>query len=93
MAASQVVISAYIRLYSKSQLEAALRIALHDRASGVVMTQVNFQDGGGSGTPIVGDPNEVIEILELALRQIEGGSTQPKPMMAAVQFNRRRSET
>lgn len=95
MAVSRTVIDAYIRCYSKSQLEDALRIALHDRATGVLVTQVSFQDGGGSGTPISGDPNEIIEILELALKQIEsGGETHRAPALsAAVNFNRRRTET
>lgn len=94
MAVSRAVVSAYIRCYSETQLEEALRIALHDRATGVLVTQVNFQDGGGTGTPIAGDPNEIIEILEFALRQIETGDTHvAPPMVAAINFNRRRCET
>ena len=96
MAVSQTVISAYRRCYSAAQLEEALRVALNDRATGVLVTQISFQDGGGSGTPITGDPNEIIEILERALQQIETGADtnkQPPPMTSAVTFNNRRSET
>jgi len=92
VAVSQTVISAYRRCYSKAQLEEALRIALHDRATGVLVTQVNFQDGGGSGAPIAGDPNEIIEILEITLQQIERG-TAGGPMNSAFNFNTRRLET
>jgi hypothetical protein len=96
VAVSRTVISAYRRCYSVPQLEEALRVALHDRATGVLVTQVSFQDGAGSGTPITGDPNEIIEILELTLQQIESGAepnAAPPPMTAPINFNRRRSET
>jgi hypothetical protein len=96
VAVSRTVISAYRRCYSVAQLEEALRVALNDRAAGVLVTQVSFQEGGGSGTPISGDPNEIIEILEITLQQIESGAKSnapPPPMTAAMNFNRRRSET
>jgi hypothetical protein len=96
MAVSGVVIKAYRRLYTQAQLEAALKQALADRAAGVHVTQVNFQDGGGSGQMIGGDPNEVIEILELTLQSIEAdantGSGVPG-LASSVNFAFRRSET
>lgn len=94
MAVSRTVIAAYKRCYSKSQLEEALRIALHDRATGVMMTQVNFQDGGGSGVPITGDPNEVIEILEIALQEMESGTADGmQPLTSCINFSTRRFES
>ena len=93
MAVSRTVIDAYIRCYSEAQLEEALRVALNDRAAGVMVTQVSFQDGGGSGTPITGDPNEIIEILELALRKIDDGENHAPPLTAAVNFHTRRYQT
>jgi len=93
VAVSKTVISAYKRCYTFEQLTEALQIALNDRASGVLVTQVSFQEGGGSGQPITGDPNEIIEILELTLQDIEnGGSTRP-PLAAGINFSTRRSET
>lgn len=94
MAVSQLVLSAYLRIYTRSQIEQALAAALADRAAGVVMTQVSFQDGGGSGQPISGNPNEIIETMELCLRQLDGeASTGPPPLSTAVNFSLRRSET
>jgi hypothetical protein len=94
VAASETVISAYLRIYSKAQLTAALTQALADRASGVQVTQVNFQDGGGAGQVIAGDPNEVIEILELCLQRLENpDAAGPKPLSARMSFRFRRSET
>ena len=94
MAASETVISAYLRIYTPAELRSALSIALNDRASGVLVTQVNFSEGGGTGQMITGDPNEVIEILELCLQRLENpAQTGPKPMAAGMNFRTRRSET
>jgi hypothetical protein len=94
MAVSETVIAAYRRLYTRAQLEAALAKALADRASGVLVTQVSFQDGGGSGVPISGNPNELIETLEVALQQLdETRAAGPPPLSTAVNFSLRRSET
>jgi hypothetical protein len=93
VAVSRTVIAAYKRCYSRSQLEDALRIALNDRAAGVMVTQINFQDGGGSGVPITGDPNEIIEILELTLQEIESGTESRPPLAAGINFATRRTET
>lgn len=87
------MIDAYKRLYKKHELEQALRVALNDRASGVLVTQVNFQDGGGSGVPIQGDPNEIIEILELALKEIDSGQEAQTPLASGFNFSCRRMET
>ena len=94
MAVSPIVISAYQRRFTRAQLEAALDQALNDLASGVRLTQVNFQDGGGSGQVIEGDPTELVEILELALRAVESGVAASQGGLAAgVNFSCRRVET
>lgn len=93
MAVSETVISAYLRLYSEAQLEEALGIALADRASGVVTTQVNFETGGGSGQVISGDPNEIIEILELCLQRLDGAEARKPPLASRFSFASRRFET
>jgi hypothetical protein len=94
MALSSLVVAAYRRIYSRAQMMEALAAALSDRASGVTITQVNFQDGGGAAVPIKGDPNEIIEILELCLQQIDGtaGDAAP-PLTSTANFSLRRSET
>lgn len=94
MAVSRTIIAAYKRCYTRAELQAALKIALNDRASGVQVTQVNFQDGGGSGQMITGDPNEVCEILEICLQELDGdAATGPAPLCAGANFRTRRSET
>jgi hypothetical protein len=96
MAVSRSVIDAYKRLYNRAEVEAALKQALNDRASGVQVTQINFQDGGGSGQMIGGDPNEVIETLELVLQAMDAGEnaiTGPPGLASSVNFSLRRSET
>lgn len=87
------MIAAYLRIYTPAELKSALAQALNDRASGVVVTQINFQDGGGAGQVISGDPNEVIETLELCLQRLEGRDNGPKPLAAGMNFSTRRSET
>lgn len=93
MAVSETVISAYLRIYSASELSTALGIALNDRASGVMVTQANFADGGGSGQMISGDPNEIIEILEICLQRLDDPSRGQKPLASILNFATRRSET
>ena len=92
MAASETVIAAYLRIYTPAELKSALAVALNDRATGVQVTQVSFQDGGGSGQVISGDPNEIIEILELCLQRLADPNAR-KPLASAFNFNFRRSET
>lgn len=93
MAISRTIIAAYKRCYTSPELLAALKIALNDRATGVQLTQISFQDGGGSGQIIAGDPNEVIEILELCLQELADVTQGPQPLAAGVNFSTRRSET
>lgn len=94
MAVSETVISAYLRLYTRAEIEQALAVALADRASGVLMTQVNFESGGGSGQAIAGDPNEVIEILEICLQRLDDPqAVAKKPLASRMNFSTRRYET
>jgi len=94
VAVSETVIAAYQRIYNPAELRSALGIALNDRASGVLVTHVNFQDGGGSGQMISGDPNEIIEILEICLQRIDDpAAATKKPLAAKMNFSPRRSET
>jgi len=94
MAVSRLMIDAYKRHYTIAQLSAAQKQALADRTSGVQITQINFQDGGGSGVMISGDPNEIIEICEVALQEMEETrEIGVKPLAAAMNFSSRRFET
>ena len=94
MAVSETVIAAYLRIYTSAELRSALSVALNDRASGVQVTQINFDAGGGSGQVISGDPNEIIEILELCLQRLyDPSATQQKPLSARMNFSTRRTET
>lgn len=94
MAVSETVIAAYLRIYTAAELKSALAIALNDRATGVVVTQVNFSEGGGSGQMISGDPNEIIEILELCLQRVDDPTSKAaKPLSSVMNFSTRRSET
>jgi hypothetical protein len=94
VAVSRTVISAYLRLYTPEQLETALAAALADRASGVLVTNISFAEGGGSGQAIQGDPNEIIEILELCLQRLDNpDAPDHQPLASRVNFSRRRFET
>lgn len=94
MAVSRTVIAAYKSAYTLAELRAMLKTALDERASGVTVTQVNFQEGGGTGQVMASDPNEMIEILQIAISELEAGdSLGPLPMASRVTFRNRRSET
>lgn len=94
MAVSRTVIAAYRSAYTLAELRAMLKTALEERASGVHVTQINFQDGGGSGQVMPTDPNEMIEILQIVISELESGeSLGPPPMASRVTFRNRRSET
>lgn len=95
MAASRTVIEAYKSAYNLAELRAMLKQALEDRASGVQVTQANFQDAGGSGQMMPVDPNEIIEILQIAISELENPTSAkgPPPLAAGISFRFRRSET
>lgn len=94
MPVSTTVIAAYCRRYTRAQIESALDAALADRASGVQVTNISFSEGGGSGQVINGDPNEVIEILEMCLRRLDDpDAAETPPLASRINFSRRRCET
>lgn len=67
---SDAIIRAYCRLYSKAQLEEALREALANFSSGVVVTNVSWE-GGSTGGQLSGKSEELIPILEACLERKE----------------------
>lgn len=64
--ANQDVVDAYALLYTKEQLEAALKKALAARAGGVTIVSINFEGGGHQGV-ISGNPEQIISELLAAL--------------------------
>jgi hypothetical protein len=89
--ANPTVVQAYLRLYTRTQLEEALRQALADHAAGVTITSTSFGDGQTSGQ-ISGRPEEVIAILETCLQILDGTARANAPLAAAVGFSQRRVE-
>jgi hypothetical protein len=89
--ANPTVVQAYLRLYTRSQLETALSNALADHAAGVTITSTSFGDGQTSGV-ISGKPEEIIAILETALQVLDGTTATNAPLAAAVGFSLRRVE-
>lgn len=64
--ANQDVVDAYALLYTREQLEAALKKALAARAGGVTVVSINFEGGGHQGV-ISGAPEQIISELLSAL--------------------------
>jgi len=93
---SPTIIRAYLRRYTRTQLETALDQALADHASGVRLTTTSFASGSASGQ-IVGKPEELIEILEAALQALDDdltpGDIGPGPIASHINFSRRRLTT
>ncbi len=74
------IVAAYCRIYSREQLEAALRTALDNLASGVVVTKVSYEGGSTEGV-IAGDTGELIAILNECLDTMDG-----KPLPSEVSY-------
>lgn len=71
-----------------------LKTALEERAAGILITQANFGDAGGTGQVLPVDANEMIEILQLAITEKENPTAPTQqPLAAAMNFRTRRSET
>lgn len=82
------VIKAYLRLYSREQIESALSQALADHAAGVKITNHSW-DGSSTGAQIVGAPETLIETLELCLQALDNGGTVPRRnVMVMSDFSR-----
>jgi hypothetical protein len=86
--ANPTVVKAYLRLYTRTQLETALTQALADHASGVTLTATSFGDGQTSGQ-ITGKPEDIIDIIETALQVLDGTATADAPIGARVGFSSR----
>jgi hypothetical protein len=85
------IIRAYLRLYTREQIETALRGALADHAAGVKITNHSW-DGTSTGAQLTGSPDHVIEILEDCLAALDnGGTTPPRSLMTHMDFRRERS--
>jgi len=64
--ANQDVVDAYALLYTKEQLEAALKKALDARGRGVTVVSIQFEGGGHQGV-LSGNPEQIISELLSAL--------------------------
>jgi hypothetical protein len=65
-------VKSYLRLYSQEQIEAALRVALADQASGVTITGISG-DGGSTNGVINGHTDQIISILNACLERLDAG--------------------
>jgi hypothetical protein len=70
------IISAYLRRYSKVQLEAALDKALANHAAGVVVTSLSFE-GGSSAGELSGNTESLIETLMACLTALDADEESP----------------
>jgi hypothetical protein len=73
---NEIVVKAYLRRYTKAQIEAALDAALANHASGVVVTSLSFEGGASSGA-LTGDTETLIETLTACLEAIDEDEDNP----------------
>jgi hypothetical protein len=87
---SPTLVRAYLRRYTRAQIEQALDAALADHASGVRITSTSFGSGTTAGT-ISGSTEAIIEILEAALAALDAGLTDidAAPIASHINFSRR----
>ena len=84
------LIKAYLRLYTREQIETALRAALADHAAGVKITNHSW-DGTSTGGQLVGSPESLIETLESTLQAMDNdGQIVPRSLMTHADFSRER---
>ena len=78
-----VIVDAYLRIYSRAEIEAALRAALENHASGVTITSLSHEGGGSSGL-LNGKTEDIIAILEACLARLDAedddGSEESSPV-------------
>jgi len=87
--------------YTVAELEDFLKQALADLASGVQVTSINLEGGGGSGTAMKMNPERMVGILRKAIaarQDIDGGgdgssACHERPMGHAMNFNQRPART
>lgn len=73
-----VVIRAYLRRYSRKQIETALDQALKDHAAGVRITSLSFEGGSSSGT-MTATPEHIIELMTECLELLDADRDGPAP--------------
>lgn len=85
----------FAEAYTATELADLRKDALADLASGVQVTNVSLEGGGGSGTPIRMDPARMVRVLAQAIKIADGTDENPLPggMMSGVNFSTRRAET
>jgi hypothetical protein len=84
------VIKAYLRLYTRDQIEAALRAALADHAAGVKVTNHSW-DGTSTGAQLIGNTDHLIETLDGCLQALDNGGQIPRrTLMTHADFSRER---
>jgi len=85
MARNSSVIKSYLRLYTREQIDAALRKALDDFASGVKFTSHSW-DGTSSTAVLTGKPEDLINTLESCLAALDAdpGARKALPRNAFV---------
>jgi len=76
---NQNVINAYLRIYTRPQIQSALSAALADHAAGVKITSHSW-DGTNTGAQISGQTEDIIETLEACLQALDTSSTATAPL-------------
>lgn len=71
------IVDAYIRLYTRAQMESALRQALEDYATGKTITSISFE-GSSTSAALRGAPERIIGVLESALERLDLGYAPPQ---------------
>ena len=81
-----------MRLYTRDQIEAALKKALDDFASGVKFTSHSW-DGTSTTAVLTGRPEDLIDMLNACLDALDAGTTAPPPrsIFVAADFRRLKS--
>lgn len=70
------IVDAYVRRYTRAQIETALDRALADYAAGTKITSSSFEGGGTSAT-IAGKVEDVIELLQDCLVILDNNGAKP----------------
>lgn len=93
MSVSPVLVRAYRENFELAELKAMLKAALEELASGVVVTSVNLDGGGGAA--VKGDMKtaDVVAALQVAIEEEEEAPNPSKNegMASVVNFGSRRT--
>jgi hypothetical protein len=92
MARNSSVIKSYIRLYTRNQIEAALKKALDDFATGAKFTSHSW-DGTSTTATLTGRPEDLIDILNACLEAIDAEQTTapPRSIFVGADFSKLKS--